>query len=78
MASAGRLPPGAPGGGVPIRRLVSTTTVLDRPWLKLCFTVPEATLPPMRGFSVNGARESLAPRCWSLVLSSLASLMPLA
>lgn len=67
-------PPGAPAGGVPIRRLVSTTTVFDRPWLKLCFTVPVETLPPTRGFSVRGVRPS---RFWSLVLSSLVSLMRL-
>jgi hypothetical protein len=35
--------------------LVSTTTVLERPWLKLCFTVPVLTEEPVRGFSVRGA-----------------------
>src|SRR5580658_7327015 len=36
-------------------RLVSTTTVFDRPWLKLCLTVPVLTEEPVRGFSVRGA-----------------------
>jgi hypothetical protein len=36
-------------------RLVSTTTVFVRPWLKLCLTVPVLTEPPVRGFSVRGA-----------------------
>jgi hypothetical protein len=44
------------GPGPPTRgRLVSTTTVLERPWLKLCFTVPVLTEEPTRGFSVRGA-----------------------
>src|SRR5205085_716528 len=51
---AARLPWGVLCGRA---RLVSTTTVLDRPWLKLCFTVPALTEPPpMRGFRVRGAR----------------------
>jgi hypothetical protein len=36
--------------------LVSTTTVLERPWLKLCLTMPELTAPGERGFRVRGAR----------------------
>ena len=43
-------------------RLVSTTTVLERPWLKLCFTVPVLTEPPVRGFSVRGARAPAGSR----------------
>ena len=36
--------------------MVSTTTVLERPWLKLCFTVPALTDAAPRGFRVRGAR----------------------
>ena len=37
----------APGFGTTTRlRLVSTTTFLERPWLKLCFTFPERGPPP--------------------------------
>src|SRR6185437_10272075 len=50
---AARLPP--PGMWVRAR-LVSTTTVLERPWLKLCFTVPALTDPAPRGFRVRGGR----------------------
>src|SRR5438105_1905632 len=50
---AARLPP----AGMWVRdRLVSTTTILERPWLKLCFTVPALTEPAPRGFRVSGAR----------------------
>jgi len=49
--------------GPPTRDLlVSTTTVLERPWLKLCFTTPALT-EPGRGFSVRGG---LPPRPFSL------------
>src|SRR5258708_38902035 len=50
---AARLPP--PGTWVRAR-LVSTTTVLERPWLKLCFTVPALTDPAPRGLRVRGWR----------------------
>jgi len=36
--------------------LVSTTTVLVRPWLKLWRTVPVETDPAWRGFRLSGAR----------------------
>jgi len=58
---------GATGAPSTRRRLVSTTTVLDRPWLKLCFTVPELTAP-VRGFRVSGARP---PGRFSLSFASL-------
>ena len=49
-----RLPP-----GVWVRaRLVSTTTVLERPWLKLCFTTPALT-DPVRGFRLRGGMPGL-------------------
>jgi hypothetical protein len=49
--------------------LVSTTTVFVRPWLKLCFTVPELTEPPERGFRVRGLR----PLLFSSLIRSLYS-----
>ena len=48
-----------PAGACGRARLVSTTTVFVRPWLKLCFTVPELTDPPVRGFRVRGLRPLL-------------------
>src|SRR5690606_18204813 len=62
-------------GPAPTRRLVSTTTVLVRPWLKLWRTVPVETDPACRGFRLSGARGPVwdgvpAGVCWpSLVLS---------
>src|SRR3569832_1036739 len=56
-SKAGCFSAGAPGVSVR-RRLVSTTTVLDRPWLKLCRTVPVFTDPATRGFRVRGARPA--------------------
>src|SRR5215213_4919080 len=59
-ASAGGVSPGRPR----IRRfLTSTTTVFERPWLKLCFTLPVSTVRlrpsggrvPSFGFSVWSA-----------------------
>ncbi len=50
-------------------RLVSTTTVFVRPWLKLCFTVPALTDPPVRGFRVRGLR----PLLFSSLIRSLYS-----
>ena len=67
LDGAARLPPPAPCGR---ERLVSTTTVLVRPWLKLCFTVPELTDPPARGFRVRGWRPP-GGALRSLLFSSL-------
>src|SRR5207253_11341281 len=55
-------------------RLVSTTTVLERPWLKLCFTVPALTEPAPRGFRVRGWRPpgaELRPLLFSSLMRSL-------
>ena len=55
-------------------RLVSTTTVLERPWLKLCFTVPALTDPAPRGLRVRGWRPPGAegrPLLFSSLMRSL-------
>jgi hypothetical protein len=56
--------------------LVSTTTVVERPWLKLCFTVPALTDPAPRGFRVRGWRPPGAedrPLLFSSLMRSLYS-----
>jgi len=63
-------PVGAATGGAGDRRAIHaptlglTTTVLDRPWLKLCFTVPALTAP-LRGFKVSGVRPPAGSHCRS-------------
>src|SRR3954447_21307011 len=62
-ASAGGVSPGRPR----IRRfLTSTTTVFDRPWLKLCLTLPVSTV---RLRPSGGRVPSFGFSVWSAILS---------
>ena len=57
---------------------ISTTTDFERPWLKLCFTTPALTAPPVRGFRVRGARPPEpegAPEAGGCLLLSFSSVM---
>src|SRR6187551_3527757 len=57
---------GASPGLPRIRRfLTSTTTVFDRPWLKLCFTFPVSTV---RLIPSGGRAPSFGFSVWSLIL----------
>src|SRR5918994_2812510 len=61
-ASAGGASPGLPR----IRRfLTSTTTVFERPWLKLCLTLPVSTV---RLRPSGGRVPSLGFSVWSVIL----------
>ena len=62
--------------------MVSTTTVLVRPWLKLWRTVPVETDPTARGFRLSGARGPVAEGvpvgavgCWPSLVLSFSSLI---
>jgi hypothetical protein len=62
--------------------LVSTTTVLVRPWLKLWRTVPVETDPTARGFRLSGALGPVvdgvpvgAVGCWPSLVLSFSSLI---
>src|SRR6478735_12602091 len=57
---------GAASPGLPRKRrfLTSTTTVFERPWLKLCFTLPVSTVR----FRPSGGRvPSLGLSVWSVI-----------
>ncbi len=73
-AGAAFLPP-APGFAAPglvcaptVRRfLVSTTTCLERPWLKVCFTVPD----PDPRETVSGLRPPVVPLSFVSLMRTL-------